>query len=474
MSIQTIPANTTGLNLRNLTNSNFADVTTSLGGKAPTVHTHVITDVSGLQSALDGKAMRVVIYPEDHGAVGDGSHDDTTALQAAIDAAASSRGTVLLLPKTYKVTAVLNVPGGINIFGMGNMLSIISSTQTTGHVLNLTGTGANCASGSIFWTSLRDFQVTRTAQATAGDGVHMVNTCYVALYQVYSFNSINNFYLAGCGNTHMTSLYAGWSTGTSLTRNGFFLDSSTSANASTIMDGHCVANGGASSGGTGLLAQGDCVADLFVYGLETAGLEVGVHVKSTASGGETLNTCNSDIHLAKLILDQINGKGVWVEGTGGGGVGFIGVIDCHFESGGGGIGIQAENCWGLTATHNQFNMRGGGARGIYTTGVEGCTMTGNNFNCSDIGIELNVNSYYCSITGNIFIGTSVQPMAYGLNTVGGVAANIIIGNVFGGYITNAAINLNSSTSSNICWPNMIDTSHMGQGIINNGSGNTVS
>lgn len=44
-----------------------------------------------------------------HGAVGDGSNDDTSAVQAAIDALGSSRGTVFFPPGQYKVTSSLSV-----------------------------------------------------------------------------------------------------------------------------------------------------------------------------------------------------------------------------------------------------------------------------------------------------------------------------------------------------------------------------
>ncbi len=45
-----------------------------------------------------------------YGATGDGSTDDTTAIQNAIDAAAVSGGTVLLPTGTYRTTATLNLP----------------------------------------------------------------------------------------------------------------------------------------------------------------------------------------------------------------------------------------------------------------------------------------------------------------------------------------------------------------------------
>ena len=50
--------------------------------------------------------------PEAYGAVGNGTTDDTTALQACITAAAAAHGRVALGPKLYKTTAALTVPDG--------------------------------------------------------------------------------------------------------------------------------------------------------------------------------------------------------------------------------------------------------------------------------------------------------------------------------------------------------------------------
>jgi hypothetical protein len=73
----------------------------------------------------------------DYGAVGDGTHDDTTAVQDALDAASAAKGIVLIPPGTYKATATLRVGDDTTITGTGT----ISSTTPgfTGTALTVSG-----------------------------------------------------------------------------------------------------------------------------------------------------------------------------------------------------------------------------------------------------------------------------------------------------------------------------------------------
>lgn len=59
-----------------------------------------------------------VVDPAGYGALGDGQHDDTQAIQAALDAAkADGSGTVVLRPGTYRITATVNLPDGTTLSG---------------------------------------------------------------------------------------------------------------------------------------------------------------------------------------------------------------------------------------------------------------------------------------------------------------------------------------------------------------------
>jgi len=80
-------------------------------------------------SMLSGAPFNIL----DYGAVGDGSTNDTAAIQAAIDAASSAGGGCVYIPSgTFKTTSTLTVPSGVSIKGYSAESSIIRPTSCDG------------------------------------------------------------------------------------------------------------------------------------------------------------------------------------------------------------------------------------------------------------------------------------------------------------------------------------------------------
>lgn len=67
----------------------------------------------------------------DSGATGDGTTDDTAAIQQAIASANVEGGTVFFPPGTYKITSALIVYTGVSFLGTGSEASIINQTSTS-------------------------------------------------------------------------------------------------------------------------------------------------------------------------------------------------------------------------------------------------------------------------------------------------------------------------------------------------------
>lgn len=89
-----------------------------------------------------------------YGAVGNGVTNDTAAIQAAVNAAAAVRGTVLIPPGTYSVTSIQLAPG-ITVSGYGATLKRPNSQPNWTRTLYIpeTGTGSwNNASDSALLT----------------------------------------------------------------------------------------------------------------------------------------------------------------------------------------------------------------------------------------------------------------------------------------------------------------------------------
>ncbi|MGB8413905.1 MAG: glycosyl hydrolase family 28-related protein [Candidatus Binatus sp.] len=88
----------------------------------------------------------------DFGAVGDGSHDDTPAIQAAIQALGSTGGTVYFPPGTYSTTASLTVTNatGVRLVGDSSTASLIQpGGAVAGKPVILFQNGEHCSVENI-------------------------------------------------------------------------------------------------------------------------------------------------------------------------------------------------------------------------------------------------------------------------------------------------------------------------------------
>lgn len=76
---------------------------------------------------------------KDYGAVGDGSTDDTAAMQAAITAVATTGQGLYVPAGTYKITSAMTSTGHLNMFGDGEKSIISFSSATLGTGLTVSG-----------------------------------------------------------------------------------------------------------------------------------------------------------------------------------------------------------------------------------------------------------------------------------------------------------------------------------------------
>lgn len=99
------------------------------------------TTVRPLYSAEDSDVFNV----RDYGATGDGATDDTTAIAAALTAAASG-GAVYLPAGSYVVSVTLTVPDNVTFYGDGPEVTtiLVAASFTGSRVINLTGADNVC------------------------------------------------------------------------------------------------------------------------------------------------------------------------------------------------------------------------------------------------------------------------------------------------------------------------------------------
>lgn len=112
-----------------------------------TVQDLSLTEVK-FTEALTLKTLKDYAIPEMYGAVGDGTTDDTVAVQAALNASTCT----LLLNKTYYITQPLSIPAYHTLAGLSDNSSILKfATNING--LELEGRGINVKNVRITTTS---------------------------------------------------------------------------------------------------------------------------------------------------------------------------------------------------------------------------------------------------------------------------------------------------------------------------------
>lgn len=133
-------------------------------------------------NAIDG-ADNSFISVKEFGALGDGTTDDATALQAAITASTSTAGGVLVFPPgTYVTTAQLtgNALAGVHLLGFGTVrIKYTGTIDTTKAVLRMTNpASARCTFENIqFWANNRAGYGFLFEGPTGSEGIGFIN-CY--------------------------------------------------------------------------------------------------------------------------------------------------------------------------------------------------------------------------------------------------------------------------------------------------------
>ncbi len=419
------------------------------------------------------------VYAESFGAVGDGVHDDTSAINAALASIGSTSntpaggGTVALLAgKTYLTSsAILIQKSYVNLICSGTLKSqcIIISNSTTADIVRIEGAGGgNCAVNGVFRSSLKDLLLTRVTPATAGAGVNVVKGCWVNIEEVDSNDSVNDFTISLSANTYFRRCYATWSATSGTARNGLYINSTAGgANASTrvdrfTVDAYPVINL------TGILVAGDCVADTFINDFEIATGTNGIVITSTSSTSDSFNYCTGDIHISNPIADLTHGAGIQVNNLAGGGMPFVSISD-GFLNAVSGYGLDIQNSRGVQLLNSSLKATGSTAVNINGSLSTGNTIQGNKFNVSGNGVWM-TGAPYNKVVNNTFTATSQFPASNHILLGTGASFELIANNHFLGYST-YGIDIQAGSDNSIAFPNVFETANIGTPIFDNGTSN---
>lgn len=98
-----------------------------------------------------------------YGATGDGSTDDTTAIQDAVDAVSAAGGGVIFFPAgTYKTTSAIDVPAKCILRGAARVATVLD-IEHTGHGITLTGS----------YSGVESLKVAQRDSGTVGSGIRI-------------------------------------------------------------------------------------------------------------------------------------------------------------------------------------------------------------------------------------------------------------------------------------------------------------
>lgn len=149
----------------------------------------------------------------DWGAKGNGSTDDTTVIQAAIDSGASK---VYFPAGTYKITSQLDVPSGVLIEGDGESSIISAATLSSGYALSFAGTEPT----SLGSPSADPVKLGRTLTFSSAPSVSEGDVLLIRNPTTYSWHGSRDYYKEGEWNrvssvsgsviTLVSPLYSGY------------------------------------------------------------------------------------------------------------------------------------------------------------------------------------------------------------------------------------------------------------------------
>jgi hypothetical protein len=385
------------------------------------------------------------VTPEQFGAYGDNSHDDTTAINNAISALLTSALCTQTVTcelrfqaKTYKTTAPVTLAGSyVTIVGQGMFSTFISNTATTGDGLDITGTGSNCATGAAFWNTVKSLQITRPNAATAGVGLNILDACWTKISDVqltYNYIGLN---VSSSGQTVIQDTQESAAAGSPY---GFQL----SGGLSSTYIRRGVYDGTLNTNHIGLYMS-SCPSDTFISDFTGAHGAYGIQVNGSTESGVSI--CNGDVHLDHPVLDSCLIACIQINNLNSGGLAAVDIdggyastlatgIDLENVSGASVRGVQIRNGTGASGTIG-LNIAGGSSNADI--------ITGNVIQQVITCVSVNGSGNHI-ITGNTCTAISAQPITTGFNFVS-LTNSIVRNNVMGGSFT-TSFSFDSGSNNN--------------------------
>lgn len=329
------------------------------------------------------------------GAVGDGTTDDTTAIQAAFDRVATRGGGWVFGPKgTYKLTSAISITtAGVNFFGAGRGICVFKNfgTTTNAFTINISGDSK---------MELRDFSITANT-TSSGAGITFTSGTNPKLQNIGI-----GLHRTGIGGTVAGAVYRDMhidSTDDNAAAVGVTLGARSRLIASEVVSG--------TTNGTGVVASGsdsrvvDSYVTKFATGVTASGTNAQVNNCYIASAGTTGITLSGTNAQAKgCDIASAVTTGIAISGT------EAMARDCLVDTVATGVSLTGARsvCLGSTVLTTTTGISLGVASAVARNNVVRAATTG-----FSVGAFAN-----CVVVGNIASGNttdlSVNASATGL------------------------------------------------------------
>jgi hypothetical protein len=364
--------------------------------------------------------------PQSFGALANDAHDDTAAIQAAINAAVAAGGGAIYLPKGKYRYTTLNINGAnIQLLGDGPLNTVMRRTTTTGNGLVVGVVGQNLQNIRVSGMS---FSPVSTCTAGAEIFVQDTNEVYLDHFKISGgwdglrIESPGGYTSATYITNFWIEFYSGWAI-------NIGEDALTGvAGRLPVLDTY-ISEGNVSgglAGGGGYMRLG-CVGGLQMSDVDMTGIATQGIVFNPVGANQTIN----GVFFANVLSDSPHAH-CWV-----------------FEGDGFMSNISLTNCWGgASATGCGAYITGSDINGIT---FNACTFQGNAQDGMAILAGSNIVVNGCQIVQNSFTSAGTYN---GISVGAGVSQFSLIGNVSGqggyyfpsGHLQNYGILVNTGAS----------------------------